>query len=122
MTEQEITEFRTMLARLMHIGKNLYDYSDSELLTQQSKVEKYLGDKIGEPLSGPQLIEFRVLTANLLKIIAEGAINYKEQLIEHQKVIEQWVDQQKGRSITKKVQPGAKMTVGYVNGKIRKTK
>lgn len=124
MTNIDITEFRTMLARLMHIGSGIdRDYGRSELMEYQVRIEVWLGNKIGRPLSPGQLIEFRIMTGTLFGILSKIAdgINEKDDLVDHQIVIEKWVDVQTGKALTAKYAPDIKITA-TTNGKPFKLK
>lgn len=125
MTATEIIEFRTMLARLMHIGQNFGStYSVGDLMSHQVAIEKFLGEKIGKPLDGEQLREFRVLTGTLMKILGDIAMNdkTKHDLLDHQGIIESWVDQQTGKQVTSLVAPFVKMGVLRNGIKVKKLK
>lgn len=125
MTPTQVTEFRTMLARLMHIGSGIdRDYSRSELLHYQATIEQWLGTKIGRPLDPKQVVEFRVMTGTLFGILSRIADGDKEKddLISHQQIIEKWVDLQTGRVLTALVAPHVKMSVGRINGTKQKLK
>jgi hypothetical protein len=126
MNHLEITEFRTMIARLMHIGTEMSTtgYTANDLMNMQVAIEAWLGPKIGKPMDGGQLIEFRVLTGNLFVIlskIGEGD-KHKSDLIAHQAIIEKWVDQQTGRELTGKVAPYVQVGLSKDGKKITKLK
>lgn len=112
MTPTQMTEFRTMLARLMHIGSGIdKDYGRNELMEYQVRIEIWLGEKIGRRLDAGQLIEFRIFTGTLFKILGDISLGIKEtdHLINHQSTIEKWVDVQTGKALTERFRDDIKI-------------